>query len=146
MTAGRSGRNPRRSWFVGALALLIVLQAATPVWAWGRLGHRVTALKGTVEDWATENPLAARRGYQMPETGQRLKPGQKLAKAYFDAHLPVVRSPARQQSPFPPTHSRHPAVIRRRLPRPRPPLPSSLPAADNPYNVSSLPPCVDAST
>src|SRR5438876_10570094 len=36
-------RTPRRSWFVVALSLLATLQAATPVWAWGRLGHRLTA-------------------------------------------------------------------------------------------------------
>jgi hypothetical protein len=35
------GQVPRRSWFVVALALLIALQAVTPAWAWGRLGHRV---------------------------------------------------------------------------------------------------------
>ena len=37
-----SGRTRRRSWFVVALSLLAVLQAPTPVWAWGQLGHRVT--------------------------------------------------------------------------------------------------------
>ena len=49
------------------------------------------ASKGTVEDWATESLLAARQAYQVPETGRRLKPGQKLADAYLDANLPVVR-------------------------------------------------------
>ena len=34
-------RTSGRLWFVIALALLIVVQAATPAWAWGRLGHRV---------------------------------------------------------------------------------------------------------
>jgi hypothetical protein len=29
--------------FVIAFTLLFALQSATPVWAWGRLGHRVTA-------------------------------------------------------------------------------------------------------
>jgi nuclease S1 len=43
---------------------------------------RSAASKGTVEDWATESLLAARRAYQVPETGQRLKPGQKLGDAY----------------------------------------------------------------
>jgi len=43
MPAGGSRPTPRRSRFVGALALLIAFQAATPVWAWGRLGQRVTA-------------------------------------------------------------------------------------------------------
>ena len=35
-------------------------------------------MKGTVEDWATESLLAARQAYQVPETGERLKSGQKL--------------------------------------------------------------------
>ena len=48
-------------------------------------------MKGTVEDWATESLLAARQAYQVPETGMRLKPGQKLADAYLEANLPVVR-------------------------------------------------------
>jgi len=53
--------------------------------------ERQEAMKGTVEDWATESLLAARRAYQVPETGKRLKPGQKLADAYLEANLPVVR-------------------------------------------------------
>jgi nuclease S1 len=52
---------------------------------------RDAAMKGTVEDWATESLLAARQAYQVPETGQRLKPLQKLADAYLEANLPVVR-------------------------------------------------------
>jgi nuclease S1 len=52
---------------------------------------RQEAMKGTVEDWATESLLAARQAYQVPETGMRLKPGQKLADAYLEANLPVVR-------------------------------------------------------
>jgi hypothetical protein len=52
---------------------------------------RAAAMKGTVEDWATESLKAAWQAYQVPETGKRLKPGEKLAKAYFDANLPVVR-------------------------------------------------------
>jgi nuclease S1 len=53
--------------------------------------NRAAWTKGTVEDWATESLLAARQAYQVPETGQRLKPGQKLADAYQAASLPVVR-------------------------------------------------------
>jgi hypothetical protein len=34
---------------------------------------------------------AAREAYQVPETGQRLKPGQKLAELYHAKNLPVVR-------------------------------------------------------
>jgi hypothetical protein len=39
---------------------------------------RGEALNGAVEDWATESLLAARQAYQVPETGVRLKSGQKL--------------------------------------------------------------------
>ena len=52
---------------------------------------RAAAMKGTIEDWATESLLAARQAYQVPETGKRLKSGQKLADAYLDANLPVAR-------------------------------------------------------
>ena len=52
---------------------------------------RQEAMKGTVEDWATESLLAARQAYQVPETGKRLKSGQKLGDAYLNANLPVVR-------------------------------------------------------
>ena len=53
--------------------------------------HREAAMRGTVEDWATESLLAARAAYQVPETGKRIKPGQKLADSYQEANLPVVR-------------------------------------------------------
>ena len=53
--------------------------------------NRTQWMKGTVEDWATESLLAARQAYQVPETGNRLKPGQKLGDAYQDKSLPVVR-------------------------------------------------------
>ena len=52
---------------------------------------RQEAMRGTVEDWATESLLAARAAYNVPETGQRLKPGQKLGDRYVEANLPVVR-------------------------------------------------------
>jgi nuclease S1 len=55
------------------------------------LTSRAAAMIGTVEDWATESLLAARQAYQVPETGMRLKPGQKLADAYLEANLPVAR-------------------------------------------------------
>jgi len=32
---------PRRSWFTFALTLLVIAGTTRPVWAWGRLGHRV---------------------------------------------------------------------------------------------------------
>jgi hypothetical protein len=52
---------------------------------------RQQAMRGTVEDWATQSPLAAREAYKVPETGERLKSGQKLSDAYLSANLPVVR-------------------------------------------------------
>jgi hypothetical protein len=52
---------------------------------------RQEAVKGTVEDWATERLLAARQAYQVPETGKRLMSGQKLGDVYLQANLPVVR-------------------------------------------------------
>lgn len=54
-------------------------------------GNREAAMRGTVEDWATESLLAARAAYQVPETGMRIKPGQKLADAYQEVNLPIVR-------------------------------------------------------
>jgi nuclease S1 len=53
--------------------------------------NRAAWMRGSVEDWATESLLAARQAYQVPETGRRLKPGQKLADAYHAANLPVAR-------------------------------------------------------
>ena len=63
----------------------------------GPAGHRVTsriaekyrtiAMKGTVEEWATESLLAARAAYVVPGTEARIKSGQKLAKSYQDAQL-----------------------------------------------------------
>ena len=50
-------------------------------------GAREPALKGSVEDWATESLLAARAAYNVPETGQRLKPGQKVDNRYYNANL-----------------------------------------------------------
>ena len=37
-------------------------------------GNREVAMRGTVEDWATESLLAARAAYQLPKTGPRIKP------------------------------------------------------------------------
>jgi hypothetical protein len=49
------------------------------------------ALRGSIEDWATESLVAARAAYQDPETGERIGPGQWLGDAYIEANLPVVR-------------------------------------------------------
>jgi hypothetical protein len=43
MPTGQARGTPRRSRLIVALSLLAALQAAPPVWAWGRLGHRLTA-------------------------------------------------------------------------------------------------------
>jgi hypothetical protein len=51
---------------------------------------------GTVEDWATESLLAARRAYDDPITGQRIVAGAKLGDVYFNNNLPVVRERLRQ--------------------------------------------------
>jgi hypothetical protein len=40
---------------------------------------------------ATANLLAAGRDDQCPTTGMRIGPGQRLADAYLEANLPVVR-------------------------------------------------------
>ena len=53
--------------------------------------NRAPWMGGTVEDWATESLLAARAAYLVPGTDVRIKPGQKLSREYYDAHLPVVR-------------------------------------------------------
>jgi nuclease S1 len=59
---------------------------------------RTAAMNGTIEDWATESLLAARKAYQVPETGKRLKSGQKLSDTYLDANLPVLRRRLHQAS------------------------------------------------
>jgi hypothetical protein len=55
-----------------------------------RLEARAKALSGSVEDWATESLLDARGAYQDPATGQRIRPGARLADAYQAANLPTV--------------------------------------------------------
>ncbi|MGP0069164.1 MAG: S1/P1 nuclease, partial [Isosphaeraceae bacterium] len=52
---------------------------------------RSSAMKGTVEDWATESLLLARKAYQEPATGRKIRSGHKLAEAYQAANLPVAR-------------------------------------------------------
>jgi hypothetical protein len=50
-----------------------------------------TWAEGTVEDWATESLLAARKAYRVPGSDDRLKAGMKLGEEYQEANLPVVR-------------------------------------------------------
>jgi hypothetical protein len=45
----------------------------------------------TISGWATESLLAAREAYQDPGTGQRMKPGAKLADDCQARSLPVVK-------------------------------------------------------
>jgi len=52
---------------------------------------RQEAMRGTVEDWATESLLAAREAYEDSATGQRIKPGAKLALDYHNKNIPVVK-------------------------------------------------------
>jgi hypothetical protein len=52
---------------------------------------RIAASVGDVEDWASESLRAARRAYQGPVTGMRIRPGAKLGDAYVEASMPVVR-------------------------------------------------------
>ncbi len=52
---------------------------------------RQDAMKGSVEDWATESLLAARHAYEVPETGKRLKAGEKLRDGYLAANLLIMR-------------------------------------------------------
>ena len=59
---------------------------------------RTEAMRGAVEDWATESLHLAKAAYQVPETGKRLKSGQKLGDANLNIHLPVVRKRLNQAS------------------------------------------------
>jgi nuclease S1 len=61
--------NACRSWYVVALTLLIGLQTATPVVAWGRLGDRV--ISHLAEKNLTPKPKAA--------IAEFLEPGESLA-------------------------------------------------------------------
>jgi nuclease S1 len=65
------GRSPRRSWFTVAATLLISTQTASPVWAWGRLGHRVISRLAE----KNLNPTAK------AAIAELLEPGESLADA-----------------------------------------------------------------
>ena len=87
------------------------LTTGLPVWAWGRLGRRLTDRPaerhlnpraktavaeliepgGSLADWATESLMAARQAYHDPATGRRIKAGAKLGEAYQAAGLPVAK-------------------------------------------------------
>jgi hypothetical protein len=60
--------------------------------------NRAAWMNGTVEDSATESLLSARHAYQVPETGLRLEPGQKLGESYQAASLPVLHRRLSQAS------------------------------------------------
>ena len=63
--------DARASSFTIALAVLIAVQAATPAWAWGRLGHRVISR-------IAENTLNPKAKAAIAEL---LSPGESLADA-----------------------------------------------------------------
>jgi S1/P1 Nuclease len=64
-------RTLGRSWFVAAIAVLCVVGNATPVWAWGRLGHRV--ISRLAEKQLTPKAKTA--------IAELLEPGESLADA-----------------------------------------------------------------
>jgi nuclease S1 len=64
-------RPPRPSWLVITITLLAAFQIATPVWAWGRLGHRVISR-------LAEKRLASAAKAAI---AQLLEPGESLADA-----------------------------------------------------------------
>jgi hypothetical protein len=64
-------RTFRRSPFVVALTVLVILQAAPPAWAWGRLGHRV--ISRLAEARLTPTAKAA--------IAELLEPGESLPDA-----------------------------------------------------------------
>jgi hypothetical protein len=76
----------RRSWLITALVLLLALDAATPAWAWGRLGHRLTAR-------FAEGRLNPRAKAAIAEL---LEPGESLADAstWADEHRREIRGSA----------------------------------------------------
>ena len=94
------GTNMHRLWDSG-----MILRAGDSEDFWvadltelDTLEKRQLAMRGTVDDWATESLLLARAAYLVPETGKRLKPGQKFGDAYLNTHLPVVRKRLYQAS------------------------------------------------
>jgi hypothetical protein len=95
-----NGTNMHRLWDSG---MILRMNDTEDFWVadlteLDTLNKRNEAMKGTVEDWATESLLLAKAAYQVPETGKRLKSGQKLGDAYLNTHLPVVRKRLYQAS------------------------------------------------
>ncbi len=52
---------------------------------------RTLAMAGSVEDWATESLLSARKAYQDPASGRKITKGTKLGEPYQTANLPLAR-------------------------------------------------------
>jgi hypothetical protein len=71
MSRNKTKRTPRRSWIAFSPTLLVAFQIATPIWAWGRLGHRV--ISRIVEKHLTAKAKA--------EIIALLEPGESLADA-----------------------------------------------------------------
>jgi hypothetical protein len=87
------GSNMHRVWDSG-----IIERAGTTEEFWltdlaelDTAENRAAWMSGTVEEWATESPLAARAAYLIPGTDKPLRSGQKLGDDYQAAQLPVVR-------------------------------------------------------
>ena len=78
MGFGRPKQGMLRSWLLRAATLFLILGAATPVWAWGRIGHRVIAR-------LAERQLNPRAKAAIVEL---LAPGESLADAsvWADEH------------------------------------------------------------
>ena len=46
--------------------------------------------RGTVEDWANESLMIAKKAYLQPGTTTELRPGAKLGQSYYQANLPIA--------------------------------------------------------
>jgi hypothetical protein len=78
----------RRASLVGALAFLLILNTATPAWAWGRLGHRLIAR--LAEKHMTPEARAA--------VAALLEPGESMADASLWADK--IRNQQRHTAPW----------------------------------------------
>ena len=85
MACFRHHRMLYRSSFIIALALLIALQAGTPAWAWGRLGHRV------ISRHRREEPDTRKPGPRSPSCSnqaKRLADASTLGRSRTAGRLP----------------------------------------------------------
>ena len=94
MPFGRLTRRAHSRWLVVIVTLLTFAATTTPVWAWGRIGHRVIAL--LAEKQLSREAKAAIAGL--------LAPGESLADAslWADDHrreLPEICALALRRCP-----------------------------------------------